>query len=197
MLMQLKIANIRIGQMPICKGKTNINSHYSIFTKCTYFILWPLPSFLTHILLLYHALVLFSAAVHSPAPTLAHLLPTSFQPHCLVVSSSSAYWTDILILFTPIFFFCPSMFISLSVLLVRECSIATQLQVSAKQTLFLLPLHVRSALQTTEVQYISMLLPCSLYSVHTVFELLASWLTIYVSFLLCYLLENYLQVMLY
>lgn len=177
MLMQLKIANIRIGQMPICNGKSNINCHYNIFTKCTYFILWPLPSFITHILLLYHALVLFSAAVHSPAPTLAHLLPSSFQPHCSVVSSSSACWTDILVLFTPLFFFfCPSMFISLSVLLVRECSIATQLQVSAKQTLFLLPLHVRSASQTTEVQYISMLLPCSLYTVHTVFTRMHCWL---------------------
>lgn len=74
-----------------------------------------MPSFSPHTLPLYRALVLFSAAVsvHSHAPTLAHLLPSSFQPHCSIVSSFSAHWTDILVLFTPRFFFPKHVYFSL------------------------------------------------------------------------------------
>lgn len=73
-----------------------------------------MPSFSPHTLPLYRALVLFSAtvSVHSHTPTLTHLLPSSFQPHCSIVSSFSAYWTDILVLFAPRFFSSACLFLS-------------------------------------------------------------------------------------
>lgn len=98
--------------------------------------------------------------------TLAQL-SSSFQPHCSIVSSSfyhsSAYSTDVLLFFTPLFllkyvyfFLCASD---------GECSIAAQMQVSAKQTLFSLSFLCMHGQQWSSVlQPPSYIHNCSFYT---------------------------------
>lgn len=59
----------------------------------------------------------------------------------------------------PSWFFPKHVYVSLRAS-ERECSIATQLQVSAKRMLFSLPLHVWSSLETTQVESVMLPVPC-------------------------------------
>lgn len=80
---------------------------------------------------------MFTAILLSSPISSIYVLPSSFQPHCLIVLApcTTLLFTALTSSYFSPLSFLLGMFISLSVAW-RECNIATQLQMSAKQVLF-------------------------------------------------------------